>query len=113
MIEKVAQDVEKLVRPDIRDMEPYTPILPFEVLSEQLGRSPDQIIKLIRACEQSRPWHNAPLTSNQRPSMARTRRSMAPDAMSCAASRVSACTVISPRLRSIETVPGVSVIELA
>jgi histidinol-phosphate aminotransferase len=27
-------------------MEPYTPIVPFEVLSRQLGRPPDQIVKL-------------------------------------------------------------------
>jgi histidinol-phosphate aminotransferase len=38
--------VEALIRPDIRDMEPYTPILPFEVLSEQLGRRPADIVKL-------------------------------------------------------------------
>ncbi len=35
-----------LLRPDIPDMEPYTPILPFEVLSERLGRRPEEIIKL-------------------------------------------------------------------
>jgi histidinol-phosphate aminotransferase len=35
-----------LVRDDILRMEPYTPILPFEVLSEQLGRPPEQIVKL-------------------------------------------------------------------
>ncbi|MBN1311958.1 MAG: histidinol-phosphate transaminase [Anaerolineae bacterium] len=34
------------VRPDIAEMEPYTPILPFEVLSERLGRPAEQIIKL-------------------------------------------------------------------
>ncbi len=34
------------VRPDIAAMEAYTPILPFEVLSAQLGRPPEQIIKL-------------------------------------------------------------------
>ncbi len=34
--------VESLVRPDIVAMEPYTPILPFEVLAEQLGRLPEQ-----------------------------------------------------------------------
>ncbi|HSH03423.1 MAG TPA: histidinol-phosphate transaminase [Anaerolineae bacterium] len=36
----------QLIRPDIAAMEPYTPILPFEVLSAQLGRHPDQITKL-------------------------------------------------------------------
>ncbi len=35
-----------LLRPHIADMESYTPILPFEVLSRQLGRSPDEIVKL-------------------------------------------------------------------
>ena len=37
---------ESFLRPHIREMEPYTPILPFEVLSEQLGFPVDQIIKL-------------------------------------------------------------------
>ena len=37
---------EDLVRPDVREMEPYTPIVPFEVLSKRLGREPDEIIKL-------------------------------------------------------------------
>lgn len=35
-----------LVRPDIVAMKPYTPIVPFEVLSARLGRTPDEIIKL-------------------------------------------------------------------
>ena len=34
------------IRSDIAAMEPYTPILPFEVLSKKLGRTPDQIVKL-------------------------------------------------------------------
>jgi len=37
---------ENFLRPHIRAMESYTPILPFEVLSEQLGIPVDQIIKL-------------------------------------------------------------------
>jgi histidinol-phosphate aminotransferase len=37
---------ERLLLPHIREMEPYTPILPFEVLSQQLGRAPDEIVKL-------------------------------------------------------------------
>ncbi|GAB4482002.1 MAG: histidinol-phosphate transaminase [Anaerolineae bacterium] len=41
-----AADVSALVRRDIVQMQPYTPILPFEVLSEQLDRPADQIIKL-------------------------------------------------------------------
>jgi histidinol-phosphate aminotransferase len=34
------------VRPDIGGMEPYTPIVPFEVLSRQLGFAPENIVKL-------------------------------------------------------------------
>ncbi len=34
------------IRPEIAKMEPYTPIVPFEVLSRRLGRSPENIIKL-------------------------------------------------------------------
>ncbi len=39
-------DPTTLVRPHIRAMDAYEPILPFEVLSERLGRTPEQIIKL-------------------------------------------------------------------
>ncbi len=39
-------DRSHLVRPDIAAMEPYMPILPFEVLSAQLGRPSDSITKL-------------------------------------------------------------------
>jgi histidinol-phosphate aminotransferase len=39
-------DFARLLRADIADMEAYTPILPFEVLSAQLGRSPAEITKL-------------------------------------------------------------------
>ncbi len=35
-----------LLLPHIAELEPYTPIVPFEVLSRQLGRPPEQIIKL-------------------------------------------------------------------
>src|ERR1700690_4593303 len=34
------------IRPHIHSLPAYEPILPFEVLSRQLGRSPEQIIKL-------------------------------------------------------------------
>ncbi|HEY1011492.1 MAG TPA: histidinol-phosphate transaminase [Herpetosiphonaceae bacterium] len=37
---------DDLVRPDIAALEPYTPIIPFDVLSEQLGLPIDSIIKL-------------------------------------------------------------------
>jgi histidinol-phosphate aminotransferase len=43
---RTAQDIARLIRPDVLAMAPYTPILPFEVLSEQLGRPPEQIVKL-------------------------------------------------------------------
>jgi histidinol-phosphate aminotransferase len=39
-------NVTDLIRPDIATMEPYTPVFPFEVLAAQLGRDPDDIIKL-------------------------------------------------------------------
>lgn len=39
-------DLTKLIRPEIAEMDAYTPILPFDVLSKQLGRSPEEIIKL-------------------------------------------------------------------
>jgi histidinol-phosphate aminotransferase len=35
-----------LIRPDIASMEPYTPIFPFDVLAERLGRAPEDIIKI-------------------------------------------------------------------
>ena len=34
------------MRPHLCTMSPYTPILPFDVLSAQLGRAPEDIIKL-------------------------------------------------------------------
>ncbi|NTU66085.1 MAG: aminotransferase class I/II-fold pyridoxal phosphate-dependent enzyme, partial [Chloroflexi bacterium] len=37
---------ESFIRPDIAAMKPYTPILPFEVLSQRLKRAPEEIIKL-------------------------------------------------------------------
>jgi len=39
-------DPQGLVRPHIRSMPAYEPILPFEVLSQELGRPPEQIVKL-------------------------------------------------------------------
>jgi histidinol-phosphate aminotransferase len=42
----MAIDPETLIRPDIATMEPYTPVYPFEVLAAQLGRTPDEIVKL-------------------------------------------------------------------
>jgi histidinol-phosphate aminotransferase len=39
-------DPQSLVRSHIKEMPAYEPILPFEVLSRQLGRQPKEIIKL-------------------------------------------------------------------
>lgn len=39
-------DVNALIRPHVLAMQAYTPIVPFEVLSERLGRPPAAIIKL-------------------------------------------------------------------
>ena len=39
-------DPQKMIRPNVAEMKPYTPILPFEVLSKKLGREPHEIIKL-------------------------------------------------------------------
>jgi len=41
-----ATSAVNFVRPDIAAMKPYTPILPFEVLSQKLKRVPEQIVKL-------------------------------------------------------------------
>ena len=38
--------LSRLLLPHIAELEPYTPIVPFEVLSRQLGRPPEQIVKL-------------------------------------------------------------------
>ena len=37
---------KNLIRTDIADMAPYTPIVPFDVLSKRLGIAPENIIKL-------------------------------------------------------------------
>jgi histidinol-phosphate aminotransferase len=37
---------ESFIRSDIAAMKPYTPILPFEVLSQRLNRAPEAIVKL-------------------------------------------------------------------
>lgn len=39
-------NMKDFVRPDIVAMKPYTPIVPFEVLSARLGRAPEEIVKL-------------------------------------------------------------------
>jgi histidinol-phosphate aminotransferase len=38
--------LNNFIRPDIAEMEPYTPIVPFEVLSARLGREPADRVKL-------------------------------------------------------------------
>jgi histidinol-phosphate aminotransferase len=42
----VTADFTSFIRPGVAALKPYTPILPFEVLAQQLGRAPDQIVKL-------------------------------------------------------------------
>ncbi len=42
----LAVGFDNLIRPEIAAMKPYTPIVPFEVLSKKLNRTPDQIVKL-------------------------------------------------------------------
>lgn len=44
--QQVSTSGSSFIRPHLRDMDPYTPILPFEVLSQQLGRRPEDIVKL-------------------------------------------------------------------
>ncbi|MCP4362088.1 MAG: histidinol-phosphate transaminase [Chloroflexi bacterium] len=39
-------NINNFVRPDIIAMKPYTPIVPFEILSVRLGRRPHDIVKL-------------------------------------------------------------------
>ena len=39
-------DPERLLRSNVYSLEPYAPIVPFEVLSERLGRHIDDIVKL-------------------------------------------------------------------
>ncbi len=39
-------DPQTFIRPHIKDMPAYEPILPFEVLSRQLGRRPAELVKL-------------------------------------------------------------------
>ncbi|MDW8394945.1 MAG: histidinol-phosphate transaminase [Anaerolineae bacterium] len=39
-------DVEQLVSPHVRAMQPYTPIVPLDVLSQRLGIAPEAIVKL-------------------------------------------------------------------
>jgi histidinol-phosphate aminotransferase len=41
-----AVNFASFIRPDIAAMKPYTPILPFEVLSQKLKRAPEDIVKL-------------------------------------------------------------------
>ncbi|KAJ0838611.1 putative histidinol-phosphate transaminase [Helianthus annuus] len=37
---------DSFIRPHLRELSPYQPILPFEVLSTRLGRKPEDIVKL-------------------------------------------------------------------
>lgn len=42
----MSHDIERLIRPELATMQPYTPIHPFEVVGQRLGRPPEQIVKL-------------------------------------------------------------------
>lgn len=42
----MAHEKDSWIRPDIAQMEPYTPIQPFEVVSQRLGRPVEEITKL-------------------------------------------------------------------
>ena len=44
--QQASTSASSFIRPHLKDMDPYTPILPFEVLSQQLGRRPEDIVKL-------------------------------------------------------------------
>ncbi len=46
MSKNIQYSIPNLIRPDIAQMEEYTPVQPFEVLSKQLGRKPEEIVKL-------------------------------------------------------------------
>jgi histidinol-phosphate aminotransferase len=46
MTTTTSHDIERLFRPELATMQPYTPIHPFEVVSQRLGRAPEQIVKL-------------------------------------------------------------------
>ena len=45
-VPKTAVSGRSFIRPHLLDMEPYTPILPFEILSKQMGMDPHDIVKL-------------------------------------------------------------------
>ncbi len=46
MKEDFTVDFTSFLRPGIAAMKPYTPILPFEILAQKLGRAPAEIVKL-------------------------------------------------------------------
>lgn len=39
-------EASKMIRAHIRDMEPYQPVYPFEVVAQRLGKDPAEIVKL-------------------------------------------------------------------
>lgn len=43
---KTSYTPEAFIRPELKEMDPYTPIVPYEVLAERLGRDPADIVKL-------------------------------------------------------------------
>ena len=43
---KTAFSPSQLIRPNVVSLKPYTPIVPFDILSQELNRAPEDIIKL-------------------------------------------------------------------
>jgi histidinol-phosphate aminotransferase len=46
IVNAAAMNVESLIQPHVREMKPYAPIAPLDVLSKRLGIAVDQIVKL-------------------------------------------------------------------
>ncbi len=45
-VAKTSYRPESFIRPELKEMDAYTPIVPYEVLAERLGRGPGDIVKL-------------------------------------------------------------------
>ena len=61
-------DVEALIAPRVRDMQPYAPIVPLDVLSKRLGRAPHEIVKLDA---NENPYGTSPQGARRRRPVAR------------------------------------------
>ncbi len=97
----VCMDIESLISPHLRAMEPYTPIVPFEVLSKQLGatRRKSSSSTRTRTCTglrraRSRPWPAAArCTSTPTPIR---RRCAKPSPATSACRRSTSCAARAP-----------------